>query len=98
MNGIRYYSRTDTPQYGARNMVIEVRVCNTPPIPKQRLNCGSVCGQFRIRGTRGSNGESHTVRCSNGAIPVVSGTTYLTLQALGPPQPTFLMVGEVETF
>ena len=79
-------------------MVIEVRVCDTPPIPKQRLTCGTVCGQFKIRGTRGSNGESHTVLCSNGVIPVVPGKTYLTLQALGRPQPTFLMVGEVQAF
>ena len=98
MNGIRYYSRTDTHQHGSKNLLIEVRVCNTPPIPNQRLACGIVCGQFRIRGTSGSNGETHTVRCSNGAIPVIPGITYLTLQALGPPQPTFLMVGEVEIF
>ena len=80
-------------------MAIEVRVCNSPPIPNnQKLTCGNVCGQFRIKGTEGSNGESHTVRCSDGPLLVDPGTTYLTLQAFGSPSPNFLMVGEVEIF
>ena len=93
---------------GSRNMPIEVRVINTPPARGQKITSGKLCGQCRITGT--SAGESHTVRCSSGAIPVNPGSTFLTLQADGPAvsnvpdssghkhAKNFLMVGEVKVF
>ena len=108
VSGIRFYSRTDTMQDGQKNLPIEVRVTNSPPLRGRGITSGTLCGRFRIKGIHA--GETYTLHCSSGPIQVNPGSTFLTLQANGPVvanipdsaghkhAKNFLMVGEVQVF
>ena len=103
LTGITYYSRTDTPQHGQKGLPVDVRIMDKAPTRGRRIVTGTVCGRFTIGGR--TAGESHTLRCANGPLPVIPGSTHLVLQANGAGAPcagcggkNFLMVGEVVMF